>query len=186
MKIIVACRDRFFLRFQPEKVAEGLLLFIQGLGLGKTSILCFLWNKFRLGQTILKLNDSFKAKLIYWFQVLLRMKLRPKASWKCVTTDSWKYWYNRQEKTCWNMQQTKCKRTHLINYFPFHCNRIFKERTSAEVCKWSVTLFLCLVQVADLARRLWHLVKLNCLFLFSANSAHALNVSNQFYVIHWI
>ena len=65
MKIIVACRDRFFLRFQPEKIAEGLLLFIQGLGLGKTSILCFLWNKFRLGQTILKLNDSFKAKLIY-------------------------------------------------------------------------------------------------------------------------
>lgn len=58
MKIIGACRDRFFLRFQPEKIAEGLLLFIQGLGLGKTSILYF-----RLGQTILKLNDSFKAKL---------------------------------------------------------------------------------------------------------------------------
>lgn len=39
MKIILACRVCFFLHFQPEKMAEGLLLFIQGLGLGKTSIL---------------------------------------------------------------------------------------------------------------------------------------------------
>ena len=38
IKIILAC-DCFFLHFQPEKLAEGLLLFIQGLGLGKTCIL---------------------------------------------------------------------------------------------------------------------------------------------------
>lgn len=40
MKIIAACFDCvIFLHLQPEKMAEGLLLFIQGLGLGKISIL---------------------------------------------------------------------------------------------------------------------------------------------------
>ena len=70
----------FSLHFQPEKMAEGLLLFIQGLGLGKISILHVLfatygtafvlcWNKFiRVGQraaslTMLELNDSFRAEL---------------------------------------------------------------------------------------------------------------------------